>query len=143
MSDYKFLMESRLSPEQFHVVNQLGRIASAQGLNLYLVGGAVRDLTSGRHAVRDLDFALEGNIQKILRQLESEDGKGKRGGAQDEAAGHLRIEQIQFDSRLNAADVVFAPGVRSELAMTRSETYSRPGHPPEIAAATIFEDLRR
>ena len=67
MSDYNFLLESRLSPEQFQVVNQLGRLASAQGLNLYLVGGAVRDLTYGHQTVRDLDFVLEGNIQKILK----------------------------------------------------------------------------
>jgi tRNA nucleotidyltransferase/poly(A) polymerase len=144
MSDYKFLMESRLLPDQLQVVNQLGRIASAQGLNLYLVGGAVRDLTSGQQTVRDLDFVLEGNLQKMLRQLESRDGKRKQGGPQTEGdVSRLRIERTQFDPRLNAAEVVFAPGVRSELAMARTETYSRPGHRPEIAAATIFEDLKR
>jgi tRNA nucleotidyltransferase/poly(A) polymerase len=144
MSDYKFLMESRLSPEQLHVVNQLGRIASAQGLNLYLVGGAVRDLTSGQQTVRDLDFVLEGHIQKILRQVESESAKVKRAGPQAEgAASRLRAEETQFDPRLNAAELVFAPGVRTELAMARTESYSRPGHRPEIAAATVFEDLKR
>jgi tRNA nucleotidyltransferase/poly(A) polymerase len=144
MSDYKFLMESRLSPEQFQVVNQLGRFASAQGLNLYLVGGAVRDLTSGHQPIRDLDFVLEGNIQKILRQLESAGGEGKQRGPQAEGAvSRLQAEQMRFDPRLNAAELVFAPGVRSELAMARTESYSRPGHRPEIAAATIFEDLKR
>jgi tRNA nucleotidyltransferase/poly(A) polymerase len=145
MSDYNFLMESRLSPKQFDVVNQLGRIASAQGLNLYLVGGAVRDLTSGHQTVRDLDFVLEGNIRRILRQLESSGGKRKlHGGAEAEGAGsRLLAEQTGFDSRLNVAELVFGPGLRSELAMARTEAYPRPGHRPEVAAATIFEDLKR
>jgi tRNA nucleotidyltransferase (CCA-adding enzyme) len=144
MSDYKFLMESRLSPQQFQVVNQLGRVASSQGLNLYLVGGAVRDLTSGHQTVRDLDFVVEGNIQRILRQLESGGGKGKPGGASPEgAASRLLVEQMQLDPHLSAAELAFAPSVRSELAMARTEIYSRPGHRPEIAAATIFEDLKR
>jgi tRNA nucleotidyltransferase (CCA-adding enzyme) len=144
MSDYNFLLESRLSPEQFQVVNQLGRLASAQGLNLYLVGGAVRDLTSGHQTVRDLDFALEGNIQRLLRQLESGGGQKKRSEAQAEGSvSRLLVEQMQFDPRSNAAELVFDSGVRCELAMARNEIYSRLGHRPEIAAATIFEDLKR
>ena len=144
MSDYKFLMESRLSPEQFQVVNQLGRFASAQGLNLYLVGGAVRDLTSGHQPIRDLDFVLEGNIQKILRQLESAGGESKQRGPHAEGAvPHLQVERMRLDPHLSAAELVFAPGVRSELAMARAESYSRPGHHPESSPATIFEDLKR
>jgi tRNA nucleotidyltransferase (CCA-adding enzyme) len=144
MSDYNFLLESRLSPEQFQVVNHLGRLASAQGLNLYLVGGAVRDLTFGHQTVRDLDFVLEGNIQRLLRQLESGGGQKNRSEAHAEgSASGLRAEQIQFDARSDAAELDFDSGVRCELAMARTETYSRPGHRPEIAAATIFEDLKR
>jgi tRNA nucleotidyltransferase (CCA-adding enzyme) len=144
MSDYNFLLESRLSPEQFQIVNQLGRFASAQGLNLYLVGGAIRDLTYGHQTVRDLDFVLEGNIQRFLRQLESGGGQRKRSEAQAEGSvSGLRVEQIQFDAHSNAAELAFDSGVRCELATARTETYSRPGHRPEIAAATIFEDLKR
>jgi tRNA nucleotidyltransferase (CCA-adding enzyme) len=143
MSDYNFLLESRLSPEQFQVVNHLSRLASALGLNLYLVGGAVRDLTYGHQAARDLDFVSEGNIQRLLRQLESA-GQKKASEAQAEGSvSGLRVDQALFDVRLNAAELTFGSGVRCELAMARTETYLRPGHRPEIAAATIFEDLKR
>ncbi len=146
MSDYNFLMESRLSPEQFWVVNHLSRIAAGQGLNLYLVGGAVRDLTYGHPMLRDLDFAVEGNTQRILRHLETRgSAKGSpsvRGTRAGEPAP-LEVERLQFDARRNSAELTFTHGVRSEIAMTRTEIYSKPGRRPEMSNATIFEDLKR
>lgn len=71
MSDYNFLMESRLSPEQFLVLSHVSRAAVEHGLNIYLAGGAVRDLTQGQQTVHDLDFVTEGNPQRILRRLEA------------------------------------------------------------------------
>src|SRR5438552_17643353 len=71
MSDYNFLMESRLSPEQFQVLTHITRTAVEHGLNIYLVGGAVRDLTYGFSMFHDLDFAVEGNPQRILRALDA------------------------------------------------------------------------
>jgi len=136
MSDYNFLMESRLSPQQFQVLTHLARLAHSEGMNLYLVGGAVRDLTYGQQVIRDLDFALEGNPQKILRHL---DGKRRcRGELGAFGTAHLRL-----NTRLNSAEVSFSSGVRAEIAMTRNEVYTRPGRRPEISPATVFEDLKR
>jgi tRNA nucleotidyltransferase (CCA-adding enzyme) len=135
MSDYNFLMESRLSPEQFRMINYLSRIAASRGLNFYLVGGAVRDLTYGQQVVRDLDFAVEGDPQKILRLLQSP----LRGSDPQPA----RIAHLQSQPRLSSSEITFANGVRVEISMARSEYYSKPGRRPEIEAAGIFEDLRR
>ena len=135
MSDYNFLMESRLSSEQFQILNHLSRIAGSQGLNLYLVGGAVRDLTYGQQVIRDLDFAVEGNPQKILRLLQSP----PRGTE----LAPPRIAHQQHQSQLNSTEITFANGVRAEIAMARHEIYSKPGRRPEITPAGIFEDLRR
>jgi tRNA nucleotidyltransferase/poly(A) polymerase len=136
MSDYNFLMETRLSAEQFQVINHLSRLAGSQGLNLFLVGGAVRDLTYGQQVVRDLDFAVEGKPDKILRQLEA-----KPHGGAEPAPFHVVSEQ--YDSRLESTQVIFSNGVRAEIAQARVENYTRPGKRPEVAPATIFEDLRR
>ncbi|HEV2494102.1 MAG TPA: hypothetical protein VG204_13635 [Terriglobia bacterium] len=141
MSDYNFLMESRLSPEQMQVLNALSRIAAGQGVNLYLVGGAVRDLIHGQPVIRDLDFVVEGNPQKILRLLAPP--TPAKGGKQAAASEAPRVDSLIYDRRLDAADLHFASGVRAELAAGRNEIYSRPGRSPEIQPADIFEDLRR
>ena len=144
MSDYNFLMESRLSPEQYAVITLLGRMAAEQGLNLYLVGGAVRDLTYGQQVVRDLDFAVEGPPQRILRAIPRADstqaGRGARGPAGESP---LTLEFQELDEYLNAAELLFSNGVRAELAMCREEIYARPGQRPEVRPATVFEDLKR
>jgi tRNA nucleotidyltransferase (CCA-adding enzyme) len=139
MSDYNFLMESRLSPEQFRVINHLSRLAAAQGLNFYLVGGAVRDLTYGQQVIRDLDFAVEGNAQKLLRQLDSR--RGPKASA-DHSTG-VAVGHVQSSKRLGAAEITFENGVRAEVAMCRSEVYAKPGRRPEVYPAMIFEDLKR
>ena len=76
MSDYNFLMETRLSAEQFRVINHVSRLAAGLRLNLFMVGGAVRDLTYGQQIIRDLDFATEGKPDKLLRLLGTKPGAG-------------------------------------------------------------------
>lgn len=139
MSDYNFLMETRLSPEHFHVITQISRAASAQGMNLYLAGGAVRDLTYGQQTIRDLDFAVEGSPEKILRHLTA--AKTRRTTPEQPSAA--QVEQAHYDRRLHCAEVEFSNGVRAEIAMGRAEAYSKPGKRPDILPAMIFEDLRR
>ena len=105
MPDFNFLMESRLRPEQLRVVNQLGRLAANQGLNLYLAGGAVRDLTIGSASPRDLHFVMEGNIQKILRPLESKPARRASSPthpqAGDSTVVDLHAESINLDAKAN------------------------------------------
>ncbi len=136
MSDYNFLIETRLSPEQFQVIHHLSRAASAQGLNLYLAGGAVRDLTYGQQVIRDLDFVVEGKPEKILTQLEA---RPRPGGE----AVPFQVAFERYDRPNESAEVVFSNGVRAELSMARAQRYDRPGKEPAVEPAAIFEDLRR
>jgi tRNA nucleotidyltransferase (CCA-adding enzyme) len=145
VTDYNFLMESRLSSEQFHVVSHFSRIAADQGLNLYLVGGAVRDLTYGQQVIHDLDFAVEGDPQKILRQLDSPRPPKAHSGelaAPVSELPPLEVESTRYHARLNAFELTLK-GTRAEIAECRTETYAKLGRRPDIAPATIFEDLKR
>ncbi|HET9178182.1 MAG TPA: hypothetical protein VFQ24_07475 [Terriglobia bacterium] len=142
MTDYNFLMESRLSPAQFQLVNELSRTAYGEGINLYLVGGAVRDMTFGQAVVRDLDFAVEGNIHRVLRHLLPGKPKGLHTTASTWAAGQVEIVSSRIDDRRGSAELWFTSGVRAEITQCHQEIPSAPGRPPEIRPAMIFEDLK-
>jgi tRNA nucleotidyltransferase/poly(A) polymerase len=146
MSDYNFLMESKLSQEQYSVLSLISRSAYEQGLNLYLVGGAVRDLTYGQQVVRDLDFALQGDPLKVLRRLGTEDSSPMTGFTSRPVMANgepLALEYQEFDPQIAAAELWFTNGVRVELGQCREDVFSKPGQRPEMRPATIFEDLKR
>ena len=145
MTDYNFLMESRLSPAQFQLVNELSRIGYGEGINLYLVGGAVRDMTFGQAIVRDLDFAAEGDIQKILRHLLTSKSRARESAraASAWAMGPAEVVSSRIDKRRRSAELLFSNGVRAEVAQCRQEIASRPGRPPEVVPSMIFDDLKR
>ena len=125
MPDYMYLLESRLSPEQRAALVRVQELARAQESNVYLTGGAVRDLISGM-PLRDLDFTVEGNPAKIVNELE-------KGGA----------KIISSNDRLRHYEIIFAGDVDLSLAAARDDVYERPGSKPEIRWCTVMEDLRR
>jgi tRNA nucleotidyltransferase (CCA-adding enzyme) len=125
MPDYMYLLESRLSAEQRAALVRIQELAIATECNLYLVGGAVRDLTSGM-PIRDLDFTMEGNPARIVRELE-------KGGAQ----------VISENERLRHVELILAGDVDASIAAAREDIYAHPGTKPEVRFSTIMEDLRR
>ena len=147
MPDYNFLMESRLIPAQSRVVNQLGRLAANHGLNLYLAGGAVRDLTLGLDRPRDLNFVLAGNVNKLARLLASHSGRhppARPAGAPGAPEPiDLAVSSMKVDARRGVAELVFADGIRADISSAHNEVFKSPGRPPQISPASIFDDLRR
>ncbi|MGC1186429.1 MAG: hypothetical protein WA871_03460 [Candidatus Acidiferrales bacterium] len=125
MPDYMFLLESRLSAEQRAAVLRLQELAVGTESNLYLTGGAVRDLISGM-PIRDLDFVTEENPSKLGHELE------KSGS---------RI--VHDDERLRTIELELAGDVEASLSAARDEVYARPGVKPEVRWSTVMEDLRR
>jgi len=125
MPDYMFLLESRLSAEQRAALQLVAEIARNEALNIYLSGGAVRDLISGA-VIRDLDFTVEGNPARIVRELE------KRGACV--------VEEIE---RLRHFELIFPGDVEGSIAAARDDIYEHPGAKPEIRWSTVIEDLRR
>jgi tRNA nucleotidyltransferase/poly(A) polymerase len=125
MADYIYTLETRLSPDQQKAVSAVVDAAKAAGMNVYLTGGAVRDIITG-FTIRDLDFTVQGNALKLQKDLE-------RGGA--------LVSDADDDTRTLL--LTFPGGVRAEIGMARSERYEKTGKPPVIAPATIIEDLRR
>ncbi|HVB87529.1 MAG TPA: hypothetical protein VNK23_12785 [Candidatus Dormibacteraeota bacterium] len=125
MPDYMYLLESRLSPEQRAALERVQELARSQELNLYLTGGAVRDLISGQ-PIRDLDFTVEGNPVRMVRELE-------KGGAR------VLVE----NEKTRHFEMIFAGDADGSISAARDDVYERPGAKPEYRFAGIMEDLRR
>ena len=125
MADYIYTMELRLTPDQLKGVGLVQDVARAAGLNLYLTGGAIRDIISG-FSIRDLDFTIQGNPLKLQKDLEKNGAK---------------ITAVEEDIR---TIFISLPGnARAEISMARTEHYEKTGKPPIVMPATIHEDLRR
>lgn len=125
MPDYMYLLESRLSPEQRALLERVQELSRVQDVNIYLTGGAVRDLISGQ-PIRDLDFTIEGNPMRMVRELE-------KGGA--------RV--VVENERLRHYEMIFAGDVDGSISAARDDYYERPGVKPEHRFSSIMEDLRR
>jgi tRNA nucleotidyltransferase (CCA-adding enzyme) len=126
MSDYIYSLESHLNAPQNRVVAELQDLATSANLNLYLAGGAMRDLLGGS-PTRDLDFVIEAPPVRIAAEL----------------AARLGGEILCEDSHRNVVELLFPGGATAEIAMSRTEKYSKPGAAPHVSAAPIHEDLRR
>ncbi len=68
MSDYMFMLESHLSTIQNRVVSDVQAAAARADVNLFLSGGAVRDMLGG-FPIRDLDFTVEGSALKLAKAV--------------------------------------------------------------------------
>lgn len=126
MSDYMFVLESHLDAAQNRVVNEVQRIATEAGMNVWLTGGAMRDTLRGARIV-DLDFTVERDALKIAKTL----------------ARACNGEVLAEDSLKRWAELELGSGVRASVSNARTEKYAKPGGKPQIAPATIHEDLMR
>ncbi len=125
MSDYIYMLESHLSPDQNRAVEDTQAAAGLANVNVFLTGGAMRDMLAG-FRIRDLDFVVEGNALKVAKAI------CERTGA----------ATVSSDENRKTADLVFPSGVTAQIAMSRQEKYARAGAKPQVSQATIQEDLR-
>ncbi len=124
MPDYIYLLKNRLSIHQRNALDHIRQAAREAGMTVFLVGGAVRDLTSGS-PVFDLDVTVQGNALKLKKALEKAGGK---------LWGEHEPSRTLFFR--------FPVGVTVEISSARREEYPKPGK-PVYHWDTILDDLRR
>jgi tRNA nucleotidyltransferase (CCA-adding enzyme) len=125
MPDYMYLLESRLSPEQRAALERVQELSRSQEINIYLTGGAIRDLISGQ-PIRDLDFTVEGNPVRMVRELE-------KGGA----------KVVWESEKLRHFELIFAGDADGSISAARDDVYEKPGVRPDYRFGGIMDDLRR
>jgi tRNA nucleotidyltransferase (CCA-adding enzyme) len=97
-------------------------VAAASPVDVFIVGGAVRDLLLAR-AISDIDLVTEGDAPAI-------------------GCAALPPARWIVHERFGTASVV-VDGTRIDLATARRETYAAAGALPDVEPASIAEDLRR
>ena len=115
----------RLPNKLARLLRRLGRLADAEGIGLYLVGGVVRDLLLKRN-VWDLDLTVEGNGVSFARLVAKRFGAG-----------------LALFERFATARLVFPGGIKVDIASTRRESYADPAALPDVVTASLDEDLCR
>lgn len=132
MSDYMFMLESHLNGDQNRVVTELTALANDANINLYLAGGAIRDMLGG-FPIRDLDFTVEGLSPKfVLRDFVQQAAQRLNGQVQSEDPYHRYCE------------LTLPGGVTAQIAIAREESYAKPGGKPHVTTLVpIWADLKR
>jgi tRNA nucleotidyltransferase (CCA-adding enzyme) len=125
MSDYMFKLDSHLSGEQARAVVAVRDAAEAENLNLFLTGGAMRDMMGG-YPIRDLDFTVEGPAIRFAKTLAQKTG----------------AEITSVDDLRKTTEMRFSGGVLASVSMAHQEKYPKPAAKPHVQPSTIHEDLR-
>jgi tRNA nucleotidyltransferase (CCA-adding enzyme) len=104
-------------------LNAIGEAVAKQGQNLYLVGGAIRDILLGLSHT-DLDLVVEGDAITMAQSLR---------------LNNIKITTHQAFGTANLKWNHWSV----DIATARSEIYAKPGVLPEVTPSTINRDLFR
>ena len=118
------MLQDRTSPDLWALITRLADLAADRASPLCIVGGRVRDLLLGSPGI-DMDLVVEGDALELVRSLALDQG--------GEAVVHPRFGTATYRHGT----------LRFDLAIARTETYSRPGVLPDVRPGPIEEDLAR
>ncbi|HEY1215374.1 MAG TPA: hypothetical protein VGE93_17220, partial [Bryobacteraceae bacterium] len=125
MSDYMFMLDSHLNSGQNKALSKVTNAAEEAGLNVFLTGGAMRDMMGGL-PIRDLDFTVEGGSVKFAKSI----------------AQSAKAEVLSVDDARKSVELRFPENITVSISPAHQERYPRPGAKPQVQPSTIHEDLR-
>lgn len=127
------MLLSLLPPPLHMLLTTVTYETQAQGMRLWLVGGVVRDLLLGVPPTFDLDVAVEGAVAPLVPRLAAALGAQVTTSHTTFGTATLQLPATTPQTQPLSLDV----------AMARVERYGRPGALPEVAPATMTQDLAR
>ncbi len=119
------LLREKLPKEINELLRSAGETAEVLGLQLYVVGGFVRDLLLRRPNF-DIDFVVEGDGIVFAKAF------GKKTGA-----------KVRTHEKFKTAVLIFPDGRKIDVATARWEYYEYPAAMPTVALSSIKLDLFR
>jgi len=111
--------------KNINFINTASEIADKLELEVYIVGGYVRDLILNRKN-EDIDFLVVGDVLKFSREL----------------ASSLGIEDIVIYKTFGTAHFTYQ-GLNLEFVGARKESYRKSSRKPEVSEGTFSDDISR
>jgi tRNA nucleotidyltransferase/poly(A) polymerase len=111
----------KFESDNLYIINVLKKIALSLNINIYLVGGAVRDALLNV-PLNDLDFCLDCDPKDILKLLPFHD--------------------YSYNEEFKTAKVKYKNTI-IDLIYIRKEHYTRSGSLPKVEKGNLYEDLYR
>jgi tRNA nucleotidyltransferase (CCA-adding enzyme) len=119
------MLNKRLPESVIRLLKDCGDVAQNMGFKIYLVGGMVRDLLLHRDNI-DLDLVVEGDGIEFAEKL---------------ARSHSA--DIATHKQFGTARLMFADGLKMDVATARTESYHAPAALPEVLGGILRQDLYR
>ncbi len=119
------LLKKRLPEKTLKLFKTAGDVADRLGMNLYVVGGFVRDILMGRENF-DLDLVVEGDGILFAREL-----------------GRHFSAKVKTHKKFGTSIIIFPDGFKIDVATARWEYYEYPAAMPTVALSSIKLDLFR
>ncbi|PKL49623.1 MAG: hypothetical protein CVV37_07575 [Nitrospira bacterium HGW-Nitrospira-1] len=118
------LLKDRFPEKVYALLRTAGEAADKMGVNVYLVGGSVRDLLLGQ-ANLDIDLVIEGDGILFAKEL----------------CARLHVRS-RSHPRFGTAQIIH-DGLKLDIATARTEYYESPAALPKVETSSIKKDLYR
>ncbi|GAB4282304.1 MAG: CBS domain-containing protein [Oscillatoriaceae cyanobacterium] len=139
------MLQKKLVPQQWRLLQLTAEMAASRGWQLYLVGGAVRDLFLASNddeplCLKDIDLVVDGFHTRADRAAGVELAKAlqaKYPNCRLEIHGSFQTAALLWhkDPELDSLWI--------DIATARTEFYPKPAANPEVEASSIRQDLYR
>ncbi len=107
---FKECIDSQLSENRKAVICSVAQVAEKKNINIYIIGGIVRDLIL-HNAIKDIDIVVESDAIDFCKSLENS----------------LGCKIISIQENLRTAKVLFFNNIEIDFASTREEEYEKSG----------------
>lgn len=118
-------MRNRLPKDILRILETAGKLGEELGIEVYIVGGFVRDLILTRSNL-DLDLVVEGDGISFAKRL-----------------GSLLTGRVKAHNKFKTAVLILETGQRVDVATARLEYYEYPAALPTVELSSIKMDLYR
>ncbi|HLR42582.1 MAG TPA: CBS domain-containing protein, partial [Pseudogracilibacillus sp.] len=118
-------MKEQLPADAYALLQQISQTASQQKVNVFLIGGIVRDIFLKRPN-DDIDITVEGDGIQFAKQLQADYGG-----------------EVVIHESFGTATWEHPEGFSIDVTTSRLEYYDRPASLPDVETSTLDEDLQR